>query len=524
MSSSPTESPVATGGALDVLMPQMGTSMVEGTIVVWRVAVGDRVRRDDVVCEVSTDKIDVECPAPHAGVVAEILVEAGETVDVGTVIARLAGDATAEADAASVSTDAASAPAAGGPNATTGGVTPPATEVAVPAAPSVPAGTPDGHPAGLDPRAARRDVLRRSSPVAARLAAEHGIDVRALSGSGRGGRVTKRDVLAAADGTATRADGPAAAGTSARADGSAAPGIVAPAAPMPDQAPAPDEAPMHTESPYRPDPSIPTIGAAPTAVDGAPAATSGPTAPGTARPATAPSPSPGGGPRVAPPADLGGVPAPASRMRRAIGDAVRRSLDTAAHCTTVVECDMGRVERERREQGLTALPLVARAAIETLRAFPALNATFDGETITRYGDRVHLGIAVSLGEDGLIAPVVHDAQDLSAQGLARRIRDLAARARSGDLHPDEVRGGTFTITNPGAAGALIATPVINQPQVAILDLEAIVRRPVVVTDAEGGESIGIRPMVHLCLGWDHRALDGLYAAQFLTALRGRLEG
>lgn len=224
------------------------------------------------------------------------------------------------------------------------------------------------------------------------------------------------------------------------------------------------------------------------------------------------------------PEDLGGVAEPLTRMRRSIGDAVRRSLDTAAHCTTVVECDMSRVERDRRAAGLTALPLLARAAIETLQAFPALNATFDGDTTTRYGERVHLGIAVSLGDDGLIAPVIHDAQDLSVQGLARRIKDLAARARAGALHPDEVRGGTFTITNPGAAGALMATPVLNLPQVAILDLEAIVRRPVVVADADGNESIGIRPMVHLCMGWDHRALDGLYAAQFLTALRRRVEG
>jgi pyruvate/2-oxoglutarate dehydrogenase complex dihydrolipoamide acyltransferase (E2) component len=344
-----------------------------------------------------------------------------------------------------------------------------------------------------DPRTARREALRRSSPVAARLAAEHGLDVLGLEGTGRNGRVTKRDVLAAA---------------------------------------AAGEALMHTESPYRHDPSIPVAGATGTTASNAPgrATSDAPDAGGSTDGAGRPAPgtpassiAPTGAPPVVP-ADLGGVPEPASRMRRSIGTAVRRSLDTAAHCTTIVECDMSRVERERRELGLTALPLLARHAIETLRAFPALNATFDGETVTRYGERVHLGIAVSLGDDGLIAPVIHDAQDLSVQGLARRIKDLAARARAGRLSPDEVRGGTFTITNPGAAGALMATPVINLPQVAILDLEAIVRRPVVVTDAEGQESIGIRPMVHLCMGWDHRALDGLYAAQFLTALRRRVEG
>jgi pyruvate/2-oxoglutarate dehydrogenase complex dihydrolipoamide acyltransferase (E2) component len=201
---------------------------------------------------------------------------------------------------------------------------------------------------------------------------------------------------------------------------------------------------------------------------------------------------------------------------------MRNALDVAAHCTTIVECDMSAVERRRRELGLTALPLVARHVIDTLREFPILNATLEDTTLTRF-ERVHLGIAVSLGEDGLIVPVIHDAQDLSAEGLGKRIKDLAARARSKELLPDEVRGGTFTITNPGAFGAIAATPVINVPQVAILDLEAIVKRPVVVTDSAGEDSIAIRPMANLCMSWDHRALDGAYAAQFLTALRKRME-
>jgi pyruvate/2-oxoglutarate dehydrogenase complex dihydrolipoamide acyltransferase (E2) component len=459
---------VATAKTVEVLMPQMGTSMVEGTVVAWRVAVGDAVERDDVLCEVTTDKVDVECPAPAAGIVVELVAEEGETLDVGAVIARLAprdGDAAAAAAGGPGATTAPGAPASAPDTAAaaTGSPTsvPNATTSASGASPS-PSPSPNG-------TGSRREALRRSSPVAARLAAEHGLDVLELQGTGRNGRVTKRDVLAAAD--------------------------APPASPAP--------ALMHTESPYRHDPSIPVAGSAP----------SGDTP---AAPVAAPAP--------VVPTDLGGVPEPASRMRRSIGAAVRRSLDTAAHCTTVVECDMSRVERERRELGLTALPLLAHHTIRALREFPALNATFDGETAVRYGERVHLGIAVSLGDDGLIAPVIHDAQDLSVEGLARRIKDLAARARAGRLSPDEVRGGTFTITNPGAAGALMATPVINLPQVAILDLEAIVRRPVVVTDDAGNESIGIRPMVHLCMGWDHRALDGLYAAQFLTALRRRVEG
>jgi pyruvate/2-oxoglutarate dehydrogenase complex dihydrolipoamide acyltransferase (E2) component len=201
---------------------------------------------------------------------------------------------------------------------------------------------------------------------------------------------------------------------------------------------------------------------------------------------------------------------------------MKRSLETAAHCTTIVECDMSAVERRRAQLGITALPIVARCVVETLREFPDLNAWLEGDAFTRH-DQVHLGIAVSLGDDGLIVPVVRDAQDLSDEGLARRIRDLARRARDRELQPDDVRGGTFTITNPGQYGALAATPIINQPQVAILDLEAVVKRPVVVTDADGNDSIAIRPMTMLCMSWDHRATDGAYAARFLTALRRRVE-
>jgi pyruvate/2-oxoglutarate dehydrogenase complex dihydrolipoamide acyltransferase (E2) component len=222
-------------------------------------------------------------------------------------------------------------------------------------------------------------------------------------------------------------------------------------------------------------------------------------------------------------AGLGGDPQPLSRMRVAIGGAMRRSLQTAATCHTVVECDVTALERRRRELGVTALPLVAKSVVGVLRRFPDLNATLDGKTITRY-DRVHLGIAVSLGDDGLIVPVIRDAQDLSVEGLAARIKDMAGRARAQALAPEEVQGATFTITNPGAFGASIATPIIDVPQVAILDLEAIVRRPVVVGTPEEGESIAIRSMVNLVLGWDHCAIDGVYAARFLSALRGELEG
>jgi len=397
--------PAETSSTTDVVMPQMGTSMSEGTVVAWRKQVGDAVAADEVVCEISTDKVDSECPSPAAGTLAEILVPVGETVAVGTVLARIGGAGAA------------------GP------------------APGAAGGAREG---------------AYYSPVVRRVAAAHGVDLAQVAGSGRNGRVTKRDVLAWV----------------ARQGNGAAPQ---------------QERPLHSESPYRPDPP-------------------------TALPAAAPAPAD----------ELGGAPAPLSRMRQSIGAAMVGSLHTAATCTTVVECDMTHVERRRRELGVTALPLIARAAIETLRAFPDLNATLDGQTLTRY-ERVHLGIAVSLGDDGLIVPVIRDAQELAAEGLAARIRELAARARAKQLTPDDVHGATFTITNPGQYGALIATPVIPLPQVAILDLEAIVKRPVVVDDGSGGDAIAIRPLANLCMSWDHRALDGAYAARFLTALRHRLD-
>jgi pyruvate/2-oxoglutarate dehydrogenase complex dihydrolipoamide acyltransferase (E2) component len=254
-----------------------------------------------------------------------------------------------------------------------------------------------------------------------------------------------------------------------------------------------EEAPMHIESPYKPDV---------------------PAAPKRRKPRFGREEEP------APAAPAGS--APLSRMRQSIGRAMVESLRTAATCTTIVEADLTRVDAARRKLGVTYLPVIARATIETLREFPALNATLEGDTITTY-DGVHLGVAVSLGEGGLIVPVIRDAQELSVEGLAARIKDLAKRARGNELTPDEVRGGSFTITNPGGYGSIIATPVINQPQVAILDTEAVVKRPVVVTDELGNDSIAIRHMTYLCMSWDHRALDGALAAQFLRALADRLE-
>jgi pyruvate/2-oxoglutarate dehydrogenase complex dihydrolipoamide acyltransferase (E2) component len=255
-----------------------------------------------------------------------------------------------------------------------------------------------------------------------------------------------------------------------------------------------EEAPMHIESPYRPDepaerkPRRPRL----SRVEEVPREAAAPAAAGL------------------------------SRMRQAIGARMVESLQTAATCTTIAEADMSRIEALRKPARLSYLPYQARATIDTLKEFPALNATLDGDTYTQH-DSINLGIAVSLGEGGLIVPVIHDAQDLSVEGLAKRIKDLAARARENRLQPDEVRGGTFTITNPGPYGSIMATPVINLPQVGILDTEAVVKRPVVVTDELGNDSIAIRSMTYLCLSWDHRALDGALAAQFLAALRKKLE-
>jgi 2-oxoglutarate dehydrogenase E2 component (dihydrolipoamide succinyltransferase) len=307
----------------------------------------------------------------------------------------------------------------------------------------------------------KRDGSRRYSPVVMRIAAEHDIDLEQVEGTGRGGRVRKQDVLAFIE------SGPK------------------------------EEAPMHIESPYRPD-----------------------------EPAPARKPRPRlqrveEVPREAAPAPAGAQPL--SRMRQAIGSRMVQSLQTAATCTTIAEADMSRIEKARKAAGFSYLPYQARATIETLLEFPLLNATLQEDQHTVYSDAVHLGIAVSLGEGGLIVPVIRDAQDLSVEGLAKKIKDLATRARSNQLTPDEVSGGTFTITNPGPFGSLMATPVINLPQVGILDTEAVVKRPVVVTDELGNDSIAIRHMTYLCLSWDHRALDGALAAQFLSALRKKLE-
>jgi pyruvate/2-oxoglutarate dehydrogenase complex dihydrolipoamide acyltransferase (E2) component len=367
----------------------MGVSVAEGTVVEWKKRVGDWVENDEPIVEISTDKVETEVPSPASGRVTAVSVQVGETVDVGTVLATI--DVGARPGEAHVDEN----------------------------------GNGDGHAPPI-------------SPVVRRIADEHHIDLTQVKGSGRRGRVTKKDVMAFVEG----------------------------AQPKPEPV-------LHMESPYVEEPP--------------------------------PAPAPTGGGE------------PLSIMRKRIGQHMRASLDTAAHCTTIVEADMSAIEAARGK--LSYLPLVARATIAALREHPALNATLEGDRLTQH-EEIHLGIAVSLGDDGLIVPVVHNAHELSHEGLAKRIADLAERARNKQLTPDETKGGTFTITNPGRYGALLATPIINQPQVAILDLEAVVKRPVVV----GGDSIAIRPMTYLCMSWDHRALDGVLAAQFLGSVRRHIEG
>jgi pyruvate/2-oxoglutarate dehydrogenase complex dihydrolipoamide acyltransferase (E2) component len=465
---------------VDVAMPQMGVSVAEGTVVEWKKQVGDWIEADEIIASISTDKIDTDVESPATGRVTEILVEVGTTVEVGTVMARIATDARpGEAHASENESTASSAGTS---------------EAAVAMESAGDAGelrgdTAETH-AGTAQRgtpAARRSGSRRYSPVVMRIAAEHDIDLEQVEGTGRGGRVRKQDVLAYLEGGG---------------DGAAAGA----------------EPPMHIESPYRPDePSAPRK---PKSRLGRPEpAAPEPAAPEPAAPEpAAPAPVPASAPAAMPAGSSG----PLSRMRQSIGRHMLESLQTAATCTTVVEVDMTRVEALRKQQGLTGLAYIARATIEVLREYPQLNATLEGETFTTY-DGVHLGIAVSLGDGGLIVPVIRDAQDLSVEGLANRIRDLAKRARVNQLTPDEVRGGSFTITNPGGYGSILATPVINQPQVAILDTEAVVKRPVVITDELGNDSIAIRSMMYLCMSWDHRALDGAVAAQFLSSLRKKLE-
>jgi 2-oxoglutarate dehydrogenase E2 component (dihydrolipoamide succinyltransferase) len=482
----------------------MGVSVSEGTITKWLRQVGDSIGRDEPLLEISTDKVDTEVPSPAEGVVAQILVAEGETVEVGTVIAFIAPAGVEVAVPEPAPAEPAPPSAAEAPPEP---AAPPAPAVAEPApvAERVPVTPPVAAPSGGNGRTF-------VSPVVARIAAEHGVDPALVPGTGTGGRVTKKDILAFIE--------------SGVAAVSAAP--PPPPAAEPTAAPAP-EAELQPAAAAAPPPPAPPAPAPPTPPAPAPPPAAAPPAPPApaAAPATAPAAAPGEAP-LAPGEEL----EPMTAMRRGVMEHMRRSVDTAAHVTSAIEVDMSRVVALRQKLkpdlaakgvNLTYLAFIARAAVETLEEYPWINGEIRGQSIVTR-PFVHLGIAVALEDGkGLIVPVIRNAQDLNLTGTARAIQDLAERARTKKLLPDDVQGGSFTITNPGSFGTFHGTPIINQPQSAILGTYALVKRPWVVQDELGNDVIAIRPIMNLTLTYDHRLVDGAYAGLFLRDLRERLE-
>jgi 2-oxoglutarate dehydrogenase E2 component (dihydrolipoamide succinyltransferase) len=464
-------------------MPQMGVSVSEGTITKWFKQVGETIAADETLLEISTDKVDTEVPSPASGVISEILVDEGATVEVGTVLARIGGEAGASAPApAAEPQPAETQPAAPAPVP----ATQPAAEEASAAATEGRSASEDSQPLapqaeGSQPGEGRSFV----SPVVARMASEHGIDPSQVPGTGNGGRVTKKDIQAFID----------AGGQAAQAPPEAPPAAAAPAAPAAPEAPAPAQAPAPAPAP--------------------------------AAKAAPPQAAPTGEPQP------GESFEPVTAMRRGIAEHMRSSLDTAAHVTSAIEVDMskvvsirGKLKKEYTQAygvNPTYLAFVARAATETLRDYPWVNGELRGDKIVTRSF-VNLGFAVELADGkGLIVPVVKNAETLNLLGMAKAIADVAKRARDKQLTPDDVTGGTFTITNPGGYGTFHGTPVISRPQAGILGTYAIVKRPWVVTDDNGADAIAIRSMMNLTLTYDHRLVDGAYAGRFLRDLRERLQ-
>jgi 2-oxoglutarate dehydrogenase E2 component (dihydrolipoamide succinyltransferase) len=481
----------------DITMPQLGETVTEGTITKWFKAVGDTVAEDEPLFEVSTDKVDSDVPSPMSGTVMEIRVAEGDTVDVGTVLAVIgdaAGSPEPAADPGPPTLFSEELPAAEPPAAD---------EPVAPSAPvAEPAPTPAPAPAPAPALAvAAAGANRLLSPVVRRLIAEHGLDPSSITGTGVGGRITRNDVLAAADAKTRPAAAPATEVAPSPPPAAPAP-VTAAAAPAP-AAPAP-------------------VTAAPVAAAPVPNAAA----------ATPPAPAAPTTPEPVVQAVEHDTVIPHSNIRRRSAEHLRRSLDTAAHVYASIEVDYEAVERVRRSQkeawkaeegfSLTYLPFVSRAVIDALHEFPEANATFTDEALVVH-NYVNLGIAVDLDFKGLMVPVVRDADGKRMRAIARDISDLAARARSKQLTPDDISNGTFTITNPGPYGTLLTMPIINQPQVAILSTDGVRRRPVVVALPDGTESIAIHSVGNLALTWDHRAFDGAYAAAFLHKIKELLE-
>ena len=444
-------------------MPQLGETVTEGTITAWRVAPGGTVAAGDVLFEVSTDKVDSEVPSPVAGVLAEVLVPVGETVPVGAVLAVVEDEAVSARQELTAPTPASehTGEAAGRPNLAAG----------APVAPELPARPPI------------------ASPIVRRLASRNGLDLSTLVGTGPSGRVTRSDVERAIDGAAGAAPAP-------NHDGTAWSGVAAtaptPSTPLP--------------GPQAPSPVVATPEAFPVG--------------------------------ATPEADLSGlfhdgdVVEPLNAVRQITAARMATSKSTSPHVMTAVEVDYEAVERVRRsardrfrqEEGfaLTYLPFICCSLASTLRRYPRLNASFAGDRLVLHR-HVDIAVAVDLDHDGLVAPVVRGADDKRVRALAREVADLAARARSRRLSPDELTGGTFTVSSSGSFGTFMVMPVINQPQVAILSTDGIARRPVVVSNENGDESIAIHSVGMLVLSWDHRAFDGAYAAAFMRDLKADLE-
>jgi len=490
---------MATPTAVDVVMPQMGVSVSEGTITKWLKQEGEEIQADEPLLEISTDKVDTEVPSPGTGVVQQILVQEGETVDVGTRLAVIGAPGAAPAESSDGSAPAAeaappepaTAEAAAESEAAASAETPTPQEPE--AAPTEPAAPPA--PAPAEP-AANGDGKSFVSPVVARIASEHGVDVSQVPGTGRAGRVTKKDILGFVE-----------------SGGQAAQPAAEPAPPQPEAAApaAPAEAPAQPAPP--------------------------PQAPAPAQPAQPPPPpAPAPAPVAAAPSgelEAGENEEPMTAMRKGIAEHMRRSLDTSAHVTSAIEVDMSRVVDIRnklkpelqKSYGVnpTYLIFVARAVTETLHEYPWINGEIRGDKIVTR-NFVNLGFAVELTDGkGLIVPVVKHSEGLNLLGMAQAVTDIAERARNKQLSPDEVQGGTFTITNPGGYGTFHGTPVISQPQAAILGTYALVKRPWVVQDELGKDVIAIRPIMNLTLTYDHRLVDGALAGRFLQSLKQKLE-
>jgi pyruvate dehydrogenase E2 component (dihydrolipoamide acetyltransferase) len=477
---------MATGTAVDVVMPQMGVSVSEGTITKWLKSEGEEIAADEALLEISTDKVDTEVPSPASGVIQQILAQEGDTVAVGTKIAVIAPEGAPAETPDEAPPEPATQEAAEEAAAVSGaeGEAPTAEKVEEEAPTPAPAPEPAAEPAPqAEAQAAQpeadgdgRPEGKFVSPVVARIASEHNVDVSQVEGTGRGGRVTKKDILTFIE-----------SGTQAEAAPAEAP-----------QAPPPAAAP--TEAPAQ-------------------------------------APPPEAAPQPAPTAAAGAQPGetlePMSAMRKGIAEHMRRSLDTSAHVTSAIEVDMTKIaalrQKLKREwadaYGVnpTYLAFVARAVVDTLKDYPWINGEIRGDQIVTR-NYVNLGFAVELADGkGLIVPVVRNAEGLNLLGMARAIADVARRAREKQLLPDDVQGGTFTITNPGGYGTFHGTPVISQPQAAILGTYAVVKRPWVLQDEEGQDAIAIRSIMNLTLTYDHRLVDGALAGRFLHDLRERLQ-